>query len=217
MKRLLLAILIGAGFTASAQEVYTSSGKPPGEKRKELDRRKKEKEKGFDAGRLIVGGTLGFGMGDRVLAFNIAPMVGYRITDKLAAGVGFGYQYYKERDAIYLEDLHGNRSFYDFRANMISASVWSRYLILEKLFVHAEYEHNFFSFDDYRFDQQGNGTIETFKQKLNVPCLLLGIGYRQPIGENASIYLMGFYDVLQRDYSPYRGSIQPRIGFTVGF
>lgn len=217
MKRIIIVLLICAGFTASAQEVYTSSGKPPGQKRKELERKKKKNEKGFQSSRLIVGGTIGFGMADKVLAFNIAPIIGYRITDKFAAGIGFGYQYYKQDDAIYLEDLNGNRSYYDFRANMISASVWTRYLILQKLFAHAEYEHNFFSFDDYRYDRQGNGTIETYKQKLDVPSVLLGIGYRQPIGANASIYIMGFYDVLQKEYSPYKGSIQPRIGFTIGF
>jgi len=217
MKQVVLILLLCAGVTASAQEVYTSSGKAPGVKQREMDRRKKKNDKGFDASRLIIGGTLGFGMGDKVLAFNIAPMVGYRVTDKLAVGVGFGYQYYKQDDALYLQDLNGNKSYYDFKANMISASVWGRYLILEKLFVHAEYEHNFFSFDDYRYDQQGNGTIEKYKERLDVPSVLLGVGYRQPIGENASIYIMGFYDVLQRDYSPYKGSIQPRIGFTIGF
>lgn len=217
MKKVIIVLLILSGFTASAQEVYTSSGKAPGVKQRELERRKKKEDNGFDLSRLIVGGTLGFGMADRVLAFNVAPLVGYRITDKLAAGIGFGYRYYKEKDALSLTDLNGNKSYYDYRANMISASVWARYLIFEKLFVHAEYEHNFFSYDDYRYEQNGSGAIETFKEKLDVPSVLLGAGYRQPIGENASIYLMGFYDVLQRDYSPYKGGIQPRIGFTVGF
>ncbi|MBS1783743.1 MAG: hypothetical protein JSS78_11810 [Bacteroidetes bacterium] len=218
MKKILAFVFILAMYSASAQEVYTSSGKAPGVKRKELERKNKKKEiHKVDASRLVVGGTIGFGMADNVIAFNVAPMIGYRITDKLAAGFGFGYQYFRQKDALYLQDLNGHGSYFDFKANMISGSVWVRYLILQKLFAHAEYEHNFFTFDDYRYDQQGTGTIETFKQRLNVPCLLLGVGYRQPIAENASLYLMGFYDVLQRDFSPYRGGIQPRIGFTIGF
>lgn len=217
MRTIAIVLLVLLGFSAAAQEVYTSSGKAPGVKRKELDRRKKKKDNNFDLSRMVVGGTLGFGMGNNVIAFNVSPMVGYRVTDKLAAGIGFGYQYYKQKDALYLTDINGNTSYYDFRADMISASVWARYLIFEKLFVHAEYEHNFFSFDDYRFDPGGSGSIETFKQRIDVPSVLLGVGYRQPIGSNSSIYMMGFYDVLQRDYSPYKGSIQPRIGFTIGF
>ena len=220
MRNIIVAALLMIGLNVSAQEVYTSSGKPPGVKQKEMERRKRDKEKGFDASRIIVGGTLGFGMADKVIAFSISPMVGYRITDKLAAGVGFGYQYYKQKDYFELVNYNTNEVYYrDYKASMISASIWSRYLVFEKMFVHAEYEHNFFSFQNYRpiYTSNNQFYVDEFKERIDVPCLLLGVGYRQPIGENASIYIMGFYDVLQRDYSPYKGSIQPRIGFTVGF
>ena len=210
-------LLIAAGFSVSAQEVYTSSGKPPGVKQKEMQRKQKERERGFDINRLIVGGTLGFGMADNVIAFSVSPVVGYRITDKLAAGIGFGYQYFREKDALLLTDLHGKTTYFDFKASMISANVWARYLVLERLFVHAAYEHNFFSYSDYRYNQSGTGEIETYKVNLDVPSVLVGIGYRQPISGNASIYIMGLYDVLQRDFSPYKGGIQPSIGFMIGF
>jgi opacity protein-like surface antigen len=213
MKQLIAVLLIALGFTASAQEVYTSSGRPVGAKPKQ---QRKQEPKGFDWSRIVVGGTLGFGMGDNTLAFSIAPVIGYRITDKLAAGIGFGYQYYKQKDFFEVPDLFTNEvHYYDYKASMISASVWARYLILDKLFVHAEYEHNFFSFNDYHYNSSGG--IEPFKERLDVPSVLLGVGYRQPISENASMYIMAFYDVLQREYSPYKGSIQPRIGFTIGF
>jgi opacity protein-like surface antigen len=213
MKQLIAVLLMALGFTASAQEVYTSSGRPVGAKPKQ---QKQQKPEGFDWSRIVVGGTLGFGMGDNTLAFSVAPMVGYRITDKLAAGIGFGYQYYKQKDFFEVPDLFTTEiHYYDYKASMISASVWARYLILDKLFVHAEYEHNFFSFNDYHYNSSGG--IESFKERLDVPSVLLGVGYRQPVSENASVYIMAFYDVLQREYSPYKGSIQPRIGFTVGF
>jgi hypothetical protein len=207
-------LLIALGFTASAQEVYTSSGRPVGAKPKQ---QKKQKPDGFDWSRIVVGGTLGFGMGDNTLAFSVAPVIGYRITDKLAAGIGFGYQYYKQKDFFQIVDYNTNNIYYrDYKASMMSASVWARYLIFDKLFVHAEYEHNFFSFNDYQFNYN-TGQIDASKLRINVPSVLLGVGYRQPISENASVYIMGFYDVLQKEYSPYKGSIQPRIGFTVGF
>jgi hypothetical protein len=113
---------------------------------------------------------------------------------------------------------------------MISASVWARYLILPKLFVQAGYEHNFLSFQNYRFDQSGSGEIEGYKEKHNAPSVLVGIGYRMPVGENVSLYLMGMVDVLQffpdaPFYSPYYynkdngflSAIYPSIGFTIGF
>jgi hypothetical protein len=131
MKNLLVIFLLCVGFAATAQEVYTSSGKAPGEKRKELDRRKKKDKNGFEASRLVVGGTLGFGMGDRVIAFNVAPIVGYRITDKLAAGIGFGYQYYKQSDYFEIVNYNTNEVFFrDFKASIMSPSVWAQFLQL---------------------------------------------------------------------------------------
>lgn len=214
MKQLITVLLITLGFTASAQEVYTSSGRPVGAKQKQ---QKKQEPQGFGWNRIVVGGTLGFGMGDNTVAFSIAPVIGYRITDKLAAGIGFGYQYYKQKDFFEIVDYNTNNVYYrDYKASMMSASVWARYLIFDKLFVHAEYEHNFFKFNDYEFNYNTN-QVDASKLRIDVPSVLLGVGYRQPISENASVYIMGFYDVLQKEYSPYKGSIQPRIGFTIGF
>ena len=78
--------MVLVGYTASAQEVYTSSGRPANAKKKE------EKQKGFDISRLVVGGGIGLGFGD-ITSISVSPMVGYRITDNFSAGVGFGYQY----------------------------------------------------------------------------------------------------------------------------
>ncbi len=207
---LTICLLCFCTMAASAQEVYTSSGRPANAKKKQ------QKPQGFDITRLVVGGTLGIGFGNYT-TIAVAPVIGYRITDKFAAGVGFGYQYVKAKDYFEIMDLNGVINYYDYKSNMISASVWARYLILQQLFAHVEYEHNFMTFQDYRFAQNGSGAIEDYKVKYNVPSLLVGIGYRQPVGANASFYIMGIYDVLQKEYSPYRGTIFPRIGFTLGF
>ena len=211
-----------------AQEVYTSSGKPAGALRKQQER--KQKEKGFDPSRMIYGGSLGIGGGGGAFSFNISPIVGYRITDNFAAGVGFGYQYARINDYFEIADNNGIVSYYDFKASVISASVWARYLILPRLFVHAAYEHNFLNFQNYRFDPNGSGAIVGVKEKYDAPSALLGIGYRMPIGSNVSVYMMGMVDVLQFFpnpplYSPYYydknngilSAIYPSIGFTIGF
>jgi len=65
MKQLITVLLITLGFTASAQEVYTSSGRPVGAKQKQ---QKKQEPQGFDWNRIVVGGTLGFGIGDTTIA-----------------------------------------------------------------------------------------------------------------------------------------------------
>lgn len=144
-------------------------------------------------------------------------MVGYRVLDKLAVGIGGGYQYFQQKDFFSVTDVNGIKSYYDLKASITSASVWVRYMPFKHLIVHAEYEHNFFSFNNYGFDPGGSGNIVSFKEKYNAPSVLLGVGYRQPIGANASLFIMGMYDVVQDKYSPYGKGIFPRIGFNIGF
>lgn len=228
MQKILFILAMCLSLQTMAQEVYTSSGKPAGVLRKQQERR--QQEKGFDPSRMIYGGSLGIGGGNGVFGFNVSPIVGYRITDKFAAGVGFGYQYAKINDYFEIEDANGFVNYYDFKASMISASVWARYLVLPRLFVHTAYEHNFISFQNYKYDPGGSGNIVGVKEKYDAPSVLVGIGYRMPIGSNVSIYMMGMVDVLQflpnpPLYSPYYydrnngilSAIYPSIGFTIGF
>jgi hypothetical protein len=212
MRKVLILLMLCIGFGASAQEVYTSSGKPANAKKKE------EKKKGFDPSRLIVGGGIGFGIGD-VTTFSVSPIVGYRISEKFAAGVGFGYQYLKVKDYFELQELDSPYAYqyYDYKSSIISVSVWGRYLIFRNLFVQLAYEHNFMSFQNYRYGPGPEYDIEPFKIKYNAPSVLVGVGFRQPISDNASMFIMAQYDVLQNEYSPYYGRIVPNIGFNIGF
>jgi hypothetical protein len=210
MKRIIVILMLFAGFTASAQEVYTSSGKPAGSKRYQKD------ESGFDWSKLIVGGGLGLSFGDYT-SISISPIVGYRFTDHFAAGIGMGYQYLKIKDYIQLTDLNQVTSYYDYKSSIFSPSVWTRYLITDNIFAHVEYEHNFMSFQNFRFAQNGSGNIESYQEKLNAPSLLVGGGFRSAIGDHASFTIAVLYDVIQDDNSPYKNRIFPRIGFNLGF
>jgi hypothetical protein len=211
MKRILLLLLICTGFTASAQEVYTSSGKPSNAKKRV------QKEKGFDPSKLIFGGGLQLGFGN-ITSISVSPIVGYRLTDNLAVGIGLGYQYLKIKDYFPIEDAStGQVYLFDYKSSIISTSVWSRYLITPSIFANVEYEHNFMSFQDYRYSPTGSGAIEGYKVKYQAPCLLLGAGWRQEISDNASMFIMVMYDVIQDKYSPYKDRIMPRVGFNIGF
>ena len=200
----ILAVCLCTTFCAGAQETYSSSG----------TRNKnwtKQEPKGFDPQRLIFGGGLGLSFGN-VTSIGLAPIVGYRITDNFSAGIGLIYQYVQINDDYYLQ---GN--YYDYKASILAPSVWTRYIVFNNLFVQATYEHNFISFTDYRYDQNGSGNIESYKVKYNCPSVLLGGGYRQPVSENASMIVMVLYDVIQDKYSPYYGRLDFRFGFAVGF
>lgn len=210
MKRIFLIIaLCVLGHGLQAQEVYNSSGRRGGYKQ--------EKNKGFDASRLIYGGGLGLSFGT-VTSISVSPIVGYRITDNFSAGIGLGYQYFRVKDFFELYNAKNNQyQYYDYKTSAYSGSVWARYLIWENIFAHAEYQHNIFRFHDYQYDPAGSGDIVSFKTDITVPCLLVGGGYRQPITENSSFVIMILYDVLQDKYSPYRNTVDYRIGFNIGF
>lgn len=202
---IIITLCLGMVLSAGAQETYNSSGA------RRTIVKKKTQPKGFNPERLIFGGGLGLSFGN-VTAISVAPMVGYRITDKLAAGVGLGYLYVNFKDDVY---IGGNT--YDTKYSVLTPSVWARYLVFNNFFAHTEYEQNFMSFTDYRYDQSGSGNIESYKQKLNSPALLLGAGYRQPVSDNASFVILALYDVIQDEYSPYRDRVDIRFGLNIGF
>ena len=89
--------------------------------------------------RIFVGGNLGLQFGTVTFA-DISPLVGYKFTEKITAGIGATYQYYHYKD-----------KYYDFETNVYGGRVFARYNFTDYLFAHAEYEYlNMEAFDFYR-------------------------------------------------------------------
>lgn len=142
--------------------------------------------------KIYFGGNLGLQFGTSTF-IDISPLVGYRITDKISAGVGVTYQYYHYKDRVY-----------DFQTNVYGGRVFGRYLITENLFAHAEYEYlNLEAFDFQR-------------RRVDVGSSMAGGGYIQHIGANSSLVAMILYNFTESVYSPYQNPII-RIGFNIGF
>lgn len=215
---IIIALISCFHLSASAQDVYTSSGRTV-EQSKKLQR---EKEKGFDPSKIVFGGGLGLGFGT-ITNIAASPVIGYRITDNWVAGVGIGYQYLSVKDYWKMPRPNTRPQTYEYfpyRSSIYSGSVWTRYVIWRNIFVHAEYEQNFMSFRRYyqEWDYQSNGQATKYENiNYNAPALLLGGGFRQPINDRISLVLMGLYDVIQDQYSPYQNRIDFRIGVNVGF
>lgn len=191
-----------------AQEVYTSSGRKPGVAKRATQ------QKGFDPQRLIIGGGFNLGLADGAFAIGASPIVGYRLTENLSAGIGLGFQYYSFKNYFTL-NVNGNNESYPLRATLYYPSIWSRYLVYRDFFVQAEAEMDFQQITQYGPDV--NGYPEKKKDSYNSPALLLGAGLRQPISDRASLVVMAMYDVIQDTYSPYKDRIDFRFGFNVGF
>jgi hypothetical protein len=147
------------------------------------------------ADRLAFGGNIGLSFGT-VTYIEIAPLVGYRVTDAFTTGLGFRYIYYKD-------------NYYDYTSNIYGGTVFARYRIFKGLFAEADFEAN--NLDAYTPDNSGGYTLE----RKWIPSLLLGGGYSSSIGRSAGFFISILYDVLQDPNSPYYG--QPVIRAGVGF
>lgn len=211
------------GFHSNAQETYNSSGKSG-----EPKYAKNKSKKGFDRNKLILGGGLSAGASTGIFIIGVSPIVGYKITDRFAAGVSVGYQYQWVKDGQQVMDGITARVLYkNINYNRISPGAWARFIVWNNLFLAAEYEHNIFNLKEYITTQNGIGSRRIWD---NGPSLLLGAGLRQPITDNASFVMIVFYDVLQNIESNQRGypgnqySISPyantpgfKVGINIGF
>jgi hypothetical protein len=182
-----LLLFIGMSY-ASAQDVYTSSGKTGYQK-------KMKKNKGYDPEKLIVGGGLNGGFGGGYANAGISPIVGYRFTNRFSAGVGVGYQFYKEPDYI-----DQNNNIHYAYENIVYPSVWARYFVWRNIFVDATFEYDFIMLQS-PLDNYGN--LNVTRSNVSNQCLLLGVGLKQPIAGRVSFFGELIYDVLQGEYSPY--------------
>jgi hypothetical protein len=135
---------------------------------------------------VMIGGNLGFTR----YYLNISPSIGYKLTDKLVAGIGSTY--------ISLGNPYNPQ-----RITIYGGKVFSRYYIFPFAFAHAEVE-------------ELNGPWEVnINESFWINTTLVGGGYHQSLGGNSGIDLMLLWNLNESMYSPYSNPII-RMGFNVG-
>lgn len=141
--------------------------------------------------KIFFGGNVGLQFGVETFV-DVSPLVGYKFTDKISAGIGATYQYYRYKDR-----------YYNFETNIYGGRVFGRYNFTNYLFGHVEYEYlNLEAFDFYR-------------RRVDVGSLMAGAGYIQRISDRSGIVAMVLYNFTESVYTPYRNPII-RVGFVVG-
>ncbi|PQJ08764.1 hypothetical protein CJD36_022645 [Flavipsychrobacter stenotrophus] len=206
MKQMLCTLLLCAGLlSVSAQDVYNSSGKANGYRKKE--------QKGYDPAKLVIGGGLNAGLSSGYANFGISPKVGYKLTDFLAVGVGLGYQYYK----IYDYTLSNNQEQFQ-HYNIVFPGVWAKCMVYNPIFIATDFEYDITNIRYYVPDYSSGTADRTVRrtQSVTAACLLVGAGYKQSLGGRTSATFEIMYDVLQADYSPYKSQLVYRAGIYVG-
>lgn len=138
--------------------------------------------------KFVYGGGLGLNFGN-VTLINLAPSLGYRVSERFLPGISATYSYYHD-------------SKLDISSTIYGGSLFSRYYLLPQLFAHGEYEVL-------------NGDWLIGRDRFNVNSLFVGAGYSQRIAGNVFFNLLGLFNLNDGSFSPYTNPVL-RGGFQVG-
>jgi len=150
------------------------------------------------------GGTVGFNFWGDYFYLSVNPLVGYQVSPKFSVGGKVHYSY-----------INDSRSeLGDFTSHNYGASIFTRYRPIYQAYLHAE-----FAYASYENSTSFNISTKSWESERTwVPFLLLGGGFVQNIGPNASVYAEVLFDVIQDENSPYEDwdpiiSVGAGIGF----
>jgi hypothetical protein len=143
---------------------------------------------GFDPKKLFFGGGLGLQFGTETL-IDISPQIGYRFTEKLNIGLGFTYLHFSSSQMP------------KFSTSIFGGNVFASYIVLENVFVRTEYE--ILSLESKFF----NPNIYPEQDRFNVQSVLVGGGYRYPIGARSFLNMMILWNLNETIYTPYSNPI----------
>ncbi|HET8860727.1 hypothetical protein [Marivirga sp.] len=147
--------------------------------------------------RIYLGGNFGLQFGSYT-HIEASPLVGYMINEKLSAGVGVIYQYFR---------IRGNSQFGDYETNIYGGKLFGRYNFSNQVFGYSEYEN-------INRDFRSSSTSDL--SRIWVPAFFIGGGYFQPIGNRAGFTVMALYNLLHfPGRSPYNSPFVLRVGFTI--
>src|ERR1035437_5774040 len=168
-----------------------------------------EKQKHYDPTNWFAGGSVSLGFsGGSYSSFlaGLHPHFGYTIAKWLDVAAVANFEYQSQRDP-YNDKIH-NTTY--------GLGAFTRIYPVHFLFLQAEPEYNFIAVKTI------DASVNTFKQNLHAPSLLLGAGYTTSRSDkNTFTYLSILVDVIKDINSPYvdgYGNLLPiiRAGINIG-
>jgi hypothetical protein len=137
------------------------------------------------------GGTVGFNFWGDYFYLSVNPLVGYQVSPKFSVGGKLQYAYINDSRYDPLE----------LTSNNYGAGLFARYRPIYQIYLHAEFDYA--SYENYTIYTPLIGAPYAESERNWVPFLLLGGGFVQHVGPNASVYVEVLFDVIQDDNSPY--------------
>ncbi len=147
---------------------------------------------------------LGLSSSGELTQFNIsaAPALGFRLTEKFALGPGISYAYSSfslPDNSRFVLTANGGKSI---NTSSVGFKAFAQYIVYKEFFVHAEYEVT-----NAQLISQDSNTGYFSKVNRTVTTPLAGVGYRQYVGENAAVDIVGLYNFDNTLYSLYPGLV----------
>ncbi len=148
--------------------------------------------------RIYFGGGVGFSSGSNTTNLSLSPQVGYKITERLSAGIGLTYQYVKFR-------------LVSSSINNYGWSVFTRCTITQQFFAYSEFEN--LQFEYFTSISPERTERDTYNS------LLMGGGYSESISGRTSFSMSVLYNVLYDPSDPIQPYNSPwviRAGLGIG-
>ena len=167
-----------------------------------------DKEEEAPRDRWFFGGNFGLTFGDYTL-INVSPQLGYRFTNRVAAGGGVNFQYISVKERFSNGDRYSKIS-----QGVTGLNLFGRVYPIQNIMLQVQPEANYVFGKEVLYY-----TDPRQKNKLPgklVPSLLAGGGLVFPSGRGALIMSV-FYDVLQDPNSPYSNKPIVNFGYNMGF
>lgn len=145
--------------------------------------------------RLRYGGSFGAYFGQQTYV-ELSPKVGYKVNERLVAGLGINYIYFSFKD-------YGQR----YVSHIYGPTVFGQYAIISGLFGYAEY--NAYNVSVY------SSVPPYTPERVWIGSAPVGLGYYSG-GQMGGVYLSVLYDLINNPSSPYYNGGLPillRVGF----
>lgn len=155
--------------------------------------------------KLVYGGDLSVSFGSYTSVY-LAPTVGYRFSDKLVAGPGFIYQYYKLNE-VYDPTTRTLRSVEGIENTLYGPKAFVNYLVVSNIYLGSQFE--LLNHDYYTYQLSGPPEVDNRWS----PVLFLEGGFRQKIGRKGYMLFGLRYNILHDHTSPYASPWFPAISF----
>lgn len=146
---------------------------------------------GFKQENIFIGGGASLGGGFGQFSVGLSPEVGYSIAQWLDAGIGLNIIYSSIAANTFYNPTNVKQRQWNY-----GGGPFVRAYPVNFLFVQGQFEENWTKVTI----KDGN---VTYRQTVNAPSLITGIGYTQRQVGQGSYYIMVGLDLLKKPYSPY--------------